>query len=129
MIKYYFIFFLLCFSNLAFTQEDTLIYENPEPEPEFPGGFDSMMVWIQQDLILDEERYANMGQHCFTHVFLDFVVEKDGSITNIKAHNKCNSDLSYYVQLFERSPKWTPGKYRGQIVRSRYRLPLTIDLN
>jgi protein TonB len=113
----------------VFSQEDTLVYENPDPEPEFPGGFDSMMVWIQQDLILDEERYANMGQFCFTHVFLDFVVEKDGSISNIKAHNKCSSDLSYYIELFERSPKWTPGKYKGQIVRSRYRLPLTIELN
>lgn len=116
-------------SFAVFPQEDTLVYENPEPEPEFPGGFDSMMVWIQQDLILDEERYANMGQYCFTHVFLDFVVEKDGSISNVKAHNKCSSDLSYYIELFERSPKWTPGKYKGQIVRSRYRLPLTIELN
>jgi len=113
----------------VFPQEDTLVYENPDPEPEFPGGFDSMMVWIQQDLILDDERYANMGQYCFTHVFLDFVVEKDGSISNIKAHNKCSSDLSYYIELFERSPKWTPGKYKGKIVRSRYRLPLTIEFN
>ncbi len=121
-----FLLLLLCHS-IAFSQEDTLVYENPSPEPEFPGGFDSLMVWIQQDLVADEERYANMGEFCFTHVFLDFIVEKDGSISNVKAHNKCNTDLSYYIELFERSPKWTPGQYRGKVVRCRYRLPLTIE--
>ena len=115
-------------STSAFSQEDTLIYENPQPEPEFPGGFDSLMVWIQQDLLYNEEVYAEMGSHCFTHVFLDFVVEKDGTLSHIKAHNKCSTDLSYYVDLLQRSPKWSPGKYRGQVVRCRYRLPLTIDL-
>lgn len=123
--------FIVLFSFLAFnsfSQEDTLVYENPDPEPEFPGGFDSMMVWIQQDMLLNDDIYAEMGQYCFTNVFLDFVVEKDGSISNVKAHNKCNTDLSYYIDLFYRSPKWTPGKYRGKVVRSRYRLPLTISL-
>ncbi len=121
------IFFLL--PIFSWSQEDTLVYENPQPEPEFPGGFDSLMVWIQQDLLNNDEIYAEMGSHCFTHVFLDFVVEKDGSLSNIKAHNKCNTDLSYYVELLQRSPKWKPGQYRGKTVRCRYRLPLTIDLN
>jgi protein TonB len=123
------VFLFIClqaFSSIA--QEDTLVYENPDPEAEFPGGFDSMMVWVQQDLLKDEEIYANMGQYCFTNVFLDFIVEKDGSISNVKAHNKCNSDLSYYIDLFSRSPKWTPAQYRGKIVRSRYRLPLSISM-
>lgn len=122
--------FILVFSLLVFTsysQEDTLVYENPEPEPEFRGGFDSMMVWIQQDMLMNDEIYSQMGQYCFTNVFLDFVVEKDGSISNVKANNKCNTDLSYYIELFYRSPKWTPGKYHGKVVRSRYRLPLTIS--
>ena len=116
------------FATIAYSQEDTLVYENPEPEAEFPGGFDSLMVWIQQDMLYNDEIAADLGSHCFTHVFLDFVVEKDGSISQVKAHNKCSTDLSYYVDLMQRSPKWKPGKYRGKIVRSRVRLPLTIDL-
>ena len=68
-----FLLLLLC-QSIAFSQEDTLVYENPSPEPEFPGGFDSLMVWIQQDLIQDEEHYANMGEYFFTNVFLDFIV-------------------------------------------------------
>ena len=115
-------------ATTAFSQEDTLVYENPEPEAEFPGGVDSLMVWIQQDMLYNEEITADLGSHCFTHVFLDFIVEKDGSISHVKAHNKCSTDLSYYIELMERSPKWSPGKYRGQVVRSRVRLPLTIDL-
>lgn len=128
-MRYILLFSLILFSFNYFAQEDTLVYENPDKEAEFPGGFDAMMAWIQEDLIKDEEVYAEMGQYCFTNVFMDFVVEKDGSITNIKAHNKCNSDLSYYIGLFERSPKWSAGEYRGNIVRSRYRLPLTIQMN
>lgn len=124
-----FFVFLMSFTFTSFSQEDTVIYENPEPEAEFPGGFDSMMAWIQQDLLINDEVYAELGSHCFTHVFLDFVVEKDGSLSNIKAHNKCSTDLSYYIDLLQKSPKWTPGKYKGQVVRSRYRLPLTIDLD
>ena len=61
---------LLLFPCVSFSQEDTLVYENSEPEPEFPGGFDLMMVWIQEDLIKDEEVYANMRKFCFTNVFL-----------------------------------------------------------
>lgn len=124
----YVLFLVYFISFSSFTQEDTLVYENPDPEAEFPGGFDSMMVWVQQDLVSNEEIYASMGQYCFTNVFLDFIVEKDGSLSNVKAHNKCNSDLSYYVDLFSRSPKWTPAQYRGKIVRSRYRLPLSISM-
>jgi hypothetical protein len=122
------IILLSFFATTAFSQEDTLVYENPEPEAEFPGGFVSLMVWIQQDMLNNEEIAADLGSHCFTHVFLDFIVEKDGSISHVKAHNKCSSDLSYYVELMERSPKWKPGKYRGEVIRSRVRLPLTIQL-
>ncbi|MEY4603003.1 MAG: hypothetical protein RIT43_295 [Bacteroidota bacterium] len=114
---------------LCWSQEDTLVYEIPSSEPEFPGGFDSLLIWIQQDLLFNEETYAEMGSLCFTHVFLDFVVEKDGSLSNIKAHNKCSTDLTYYIELLQRSPKWTPGQYDGKTVRCRYRLPITIDVN
>lgn len=117
---------LLLFSLPAYAQEDTLIYEVQDVEPEFPGGFSEMLQWVQNSLteiIATEEEKI-----CLSNIFIEFVVEKDGTLSNIKARNKCNSDLSHFIALLEKSPKWTPGFYQGNIIRSRCRVPLQIHL-
>lgn len=122
-----YLFLLLLFvAPVIHAQEDTLIYEVQDVEPEFPGGFSEMLLWVQNsltDIIATEEETI-----CLSNIFVEFVVEKDGTLSNIKARNKCNSDLSHFIALLEKSPKWTPGLYQGNIIRSRCRVPLQIHL-
>jgi len=121
-----FIFLFIITSSLfSIAQEDTTIYEVQDVEPEYPGEFSDMMIWIQQSI--QEKEFTSDEIACITKIYVEFVVEKDGSLSNVKARNKCNSDLTHFTELFSKSPKWTPGQYKGKIVRSRYRLPITID--
>lgn len=121
------LFLLLFVSNISYSQKDTMIYEVQDVEPEFPGGFDAMLTWVQTSLM--DQSYTSEESTCLSSIFIEFVVEQDGTISNVKTRNKCNSDLSHFEKLFLESPKWTPGKKKDQIVRSRYRMPLTINLN
>lgn len=114
-----------CFSLSLFGQEDTTIYEAPEVEAEFPGGFGELMFFINEHVVYPEHLQNNIT--CYTKAFIEFVIEKDGSISNLKIRNKCEVDMSYYVDVFNKSPQWNPAKNKGVIVRSRYRLPLTIE--
>lgn len=122
-----FLLFFLVSVNIHAQQEDTLVYEVQDKEPEFPGGFSEMLSWVQKSLI--NVNFSQEEATCFSNIFVEFIVEKDGSLSNIKARNKCNSDLSHFIELFENSPKWEPGKYKNTIVRSRCRIPLQIELN
>lgn len=110
----------------TFCQEDTLIYEAPEVEADFPGGFGSLMEWINNTVVYPE--YVLLNPDCHSKTFIEFVVEKDGSLNYLKMRNKCNSDLSYYMDLFSKIPNWIPAQNKGEIVRSRIRLPLTVEL-
>lgn len=125
-MRYLFVLFLL-FSVNVIAQEDTTIYEVQDVEPEYVDGFDAMLQWVQNSVM--NLKTTEENKLCLSNIFVEFVVEKEGSISNVKARNKCNSDLSHFIKLFEKSPKWTPGEFKGEIVRSRYRLPLQIQLN
>ena len=61
-------------------------------------------------------------------VFVTFVVEIDGTLTNIKVLR----DLGFgtgkeAIRVLEQSPKWIPGRQKGMIVRSTYSLPIDIN--
>jgi periplasmic protein TonB len=63
-------------------------------------------------------------------VFVEFVIEKDGSITDVKAikgiGGGCDQEAERIVQS---APKWKPGKQRGKPVRQKMVLPITFKLN
>ena len=62
-------------------------------------------------------------------VTTDFIVEKDGSITNIQVARDIDPSLdAEALRVVGTMPKWIPGKQRGQIVRTRYTLPITFRL-
>lgn len=126
-MRFLFILFLLASANIYAQQEDTLVYEAQDIEPEFPGGFSELLNWVQKSFV--DKHVTEEEATCFSNIFVEFIVEKDGSLSNIKVRNKCNSDLTHFIKLFESSPKWTPGQYKGSVVRSRYRFPLQIELN
>ena len=62
-------------------------------------------------------------------VIVTFVVERDGSITELKVVKSVDPSLDREAVLVVRSmPKWTPGKQNGEAVRVKYTMPVTFRL-
>ena len=62
-------------------------------------------------------------------VFLQFIVEKDGSITNVKVDRGVSIDLDREAKrVIQRMPRWIPGQVNGRNVRSRCRIPINFRL-
>ncbi len=94
-----------------------------EQMPSFMGG-DLMTFrnWVQSKV-----RYPQIAQenNIQGRVLLQFVIEKDGSLTNIVPLQTPDPSLSdEAIRILKTSPKWTPGKQRNQSVRVKYTLPI-----
>lgn len=63
-------------------------------------------------------------------VYVMFIVEEDGKLTNIKATNSVSRDVDRSaVRLVKKMPKWNPGERNGKVVRGLFVLPVTYKLN
>ena len=103
------------------------IIEFPDISAEFPGGSSVMMKWINDNLVYPQISIENNHQG---RVFVSFVIEKDGSITNVKVERGISVDLDKEAQrIVRKMPKWIPGESAGILVRSRIRLPINFTLN
>lgn len=110
--------------------EDTLkkemVYDMPDRMPQYPGGADAMDVFIQANITYPPEAKSQMIKG---KVYVQFIVEKDGSISDIQvrrgAHPTLDGEAMRVVSLM---PNWTPGSMRGKKVRVRYTLPITFSL-
>jgi len=86
-----------------------------------------MMKWINDNISYPETSIEMNEQG---RVFLQFVIEKDGTITNIKVDRGVSLDLDKEAKRVIRNmPNWTPGEIGGRAVRARCRLPINFQLN
>ncbi len=98
-----------------------------EDDPSFPGGEAKMMKYIQEHL-----KYPEMAKEMDVTgtVIVGFIVEPDGSITNIKVlkgiGGGCDKEAK---RVIESMPKWEPGKQRGRAVRVNVKVPIRFRLN
>ena len=94
-----------------------------EKMPTFQGGdLNKFRNWVQSKV-----RYPQIAQenNISGRVFLMFVVERDGTLTNIQVLQTPDSSLSdEAIRVLKTSPKWKPGKQRNQTVRVKYTLPI-----
>ncbi|MBL6660818.1 MAG: energy transducer TonB [Crocinitomicaceae bacterium] len=103
------------------------IVEFPDVEAGFPGGPAAMMKWINDNVKYPQTSIEMNEQG---RVFLSFVVEKDGSITNVKVERGISIDLDREAKRVVRNmPKWVPGESAGRAVRARCRLPINFQLH
>lgn len=106
--------------------EDNRIYEVVESSAQFPGGDGACYSWIASNL-----RYPALAQEqgIQGRVFVQFVVEKDGSLTNITILRSPDPSFSKEAErVVKAMPRWTPASQKGRIVRSRYNLPIMFRL-
>ena len=103
------------------------IYDMVEVMPEFPGGNAALLQWIKNNMRYPE---AAMDQGIQGRVIVGFVVEKDGSLTNIKILRSIDESLSKEaIRLVQAMPKWKPGYKDGKPVRCRFNLPIMFQIN
>ena len=99
----------------------------PEFWPEFPGGLQALYKYFGNVI-----RYPRQAQELGIEgtVFVGFVVEKDGSISNVHLQRGigggCDEEA---IKAVENMPNWTPGRMGTQPVRVRYSVPVVFRLS
>lgn len=97
-----------------------------EEDAEFPGGLEALSKYLAENI-----KYPQLAKenNITGRVFVSFVVEKNGSVGNIKILRDigggCGAEA---VRVVKAMPKWKPGKQRGKPVRSQFNLPVNFDL-
>ena len=106
--------------------EDDTIFEFLEEQAEFPGGQAAMLKWVSEHIKYPTVAAENNIQG---KVMVSFVVERDGSVSNIKVMRGVDPSLDKEaVRVVKEMPKWKPGMQTGKPVRSRFNLPVTFKL-
>ncbi|QDP85639.1 energy transducer TonB [Chryseobacterium sp. SNU WT5] len=102
----------------------TQVYTEVEQLAEFPGGINAFRSKVGNSF----DTSAMSGDEGTVKTEITFVVERDGSITDVKA-NGSNKDFNAEAIRTVKSVKnkWAPAKINGTPVRYRYRLPLTMN--
>jgi len=102
------------------------IFDVVEQQPSFPGGQTALLQWLQQNIHYPPVAEENGIQG---RVVVSFVVEPDGSITNVQVVRGVDPSLDKEaVRVTKAMPKWVPGKQNGQAVRVKYNLPVQFRL-
>lgn len=98
-----------------------------EKQPSFPGGMQNFYEYLKKAVRYPAEAQKNNIQG---KVFLSFVVEKDGSLTDIKVERKLGGGTDEEaVRVLKESPKWTPGMQNSKAVRVKYNIPISFTLS
>lgn len=104
-------------------EEDNSIHNMAgiEVKPDFPGGLQKFYDYVSRNYRIPDEEGLN-GK-----VFVTFVVEKDGSLTDIKVIRDIGFGTGKEaMRVLKSSPRWNPGEQNGKKVRVQYSLPITI---
>jgi TonB family protein len=106
---------------------NTYQYTVPEASAEFKGGIEKFYRFLGTTV-----SYPDGARHSGIQgkVFLTFVVEKDGSLANIKVLRSPNEELTEEaVRVLKLSPKWAAGRQHGIPVRQQYTVPISFALS
>ena len=133
-----FILFLFYFSlsqaqeseNFVETEEkieiDSIILNEPYILPEFPGGMEAFYKYINENKYYPNPKSNNIEGT----VYVQFTVEKDGSITNVKVLRGLNPKYNQEaVRLVKEMPDWIPAKdAEGNNVSTKMKLPVKYEI-
>ena len=102
------------------------VFDVVEQMPSFPGGQGALMQYLANNIKYPVVAQENGVQG---RVVVSFVVERDGSITDVQVVRSVDPSLDREAQRVVRSmPRWIPGKQNGQAVRVKYNVPVSFRL-
>ena len=102
------------------------IFQIVEEMPEYPGGEKKLLEYVAKSV-----KYPQIARESGIQgrVFVNFVIEPDGSVSNVKVlrgiGGGCDEEA---MRVIKSMPKWKPGKQRGKAVRVTYTLPVNFKL-
>ncbi|WP_294627950.1 energy transducer TonB [uncultured Bacteroides sp.] len=106
--------------------EEDVIHVSVEIMPEFPGGMAALMKYLSGNI-----KYPTISQEMGSQgkVIVQFVVDKDGTITNPVVVRGVDAYLDKEaIRVINAMPKWEPGVQNGKKVRVKYTVPVTFRL-
>lgn len=106
---------------------DETVFMVVEQMPEFPGGFDALTTFLQDNI-----RYpaAAAKKGISGTVYLSMVVNADGSVTDVKVLRGVEESLDAEAErVVSVMPAWQPGRQHGKAVKVRYNIPIRFDLD
>ena len=108
------------------SQSNQNIYNAVEQMPEFPGGMPAMMEFLQTNIKYPKDA---IKQNVGGRVMVMFVVETDGSLSNVRVARKVFPSLdAEAVRVVKAMPKWKPGKEKGRAVRVNFTMPVVFSI-
>lgn len=109
----------------ASSESDT-VEVKVEQQPEFPGGKSALFDYLKENVNYPE---PSRLQEVEGIVIVQFVVNKDGSLTDVKVQKSVSKLLDEEAKrVVKEMPPWKPGRQRGEPVRVRYRVPIKFSL-
>ena len=108
------------------TPQEKVIFQVVEEMPEFPGGMAEAMKFLAKNI-----KYPVAAQEAKIEgrVIVQFVIERDGSVSDAKVMRGVNSELdAEAIRVVSMMPKWIPGKQRGKAVAVKYTMPIMFRL-
>ena len=104
----------------------TKVFDVVEEMPSFPGGQGALMQYLASNIKYPVVAQENGVQG---RVIVSFVVERDGSISDVKVARSVDPSLDREAQRVVKSmPRWSPGKQNGSTVRVKYTVPVVFRL-
>jgi TonB family protein len=102
------------------------IFSAVEQIPQFPGGTQAFYRFLMTNIRYPATAFE---KHIQGKVFLTFVIEKDGGLTDIKVIRSVSPDIdAEALRVMNMSPKWVPGIQNGKPVRVMYTIPISFTL-
>lgn len=103
------------------------VYTVTDVVPAFPGGNKAMSNYLAKNIKYPKNDRENNLQG---RVVVQFVVEPDGSLTDVKAlHSPSAAMGKEAVRVFKNSPKWKPGTVKGKAVRAMFTIPVNFTIS
>lgn len=107
-------------------QGNNIPYCSYQEPAAFDGGFSELFTYISNTLVYPKEA---LRKDIEGKVYVSFVIDRDGSVTNVKIAKGVNELLdTEAIRIVNNMPKWKPGRFEGNLVRFEFTLPINFKL-
>ena len=114
-------------ADVQLQEKDIRQYQDVEVKPTFQDGdANAFAMWVAQQIVYPETAKESGASG---RVILQFTIAKDGSVTDVKVVRGVHPDLDKEVmRVVTSSPKWNPGKHKGQAVPVMFTFPVVFKM-
>ncbi len=106
--------------------DEPVNFYSVQEQPEFPGGEAALYQYLSNNIHYPEDA---MGNDIQGTVWVQFIIDKNGNVTNIKVVRSVDPSLDREaIRVVKSMPRWKPGKQRGKPVRVIFQVPIKFEI-